>query len=64
MTSKASLINDEVTAIAAELKAAGFTPDQINALYHAMHRVVTIAELQNMDHRLIEGDDQVDIRGY
>jgi hypothetical protein len=64
MATKEGLINEEVMAIAAELKAAGFTPDQINALYHAMHRVVTIAELQNMDHRLIEGDDERDIRGY
>jgi hypothetical protein len=59
-----NLINDEVMAIAVELKSAGFTPDQITALYHAMHRTITIAELQNMDRRLIEGDDERDIRGY
>lgn len=61
---KESLINKEVTKIADELKNAGFTPDQINALYHSMHRVVQIAELSKMDPRLLEGDDEMEIRGY
>ena len=54
---KADIINEEVGAIAAELTAAGFTPQQINALYHAMHRVVVIKDIEDTDPRVFEGDD-------
>lgn len=64
MNKKEQLIHEETIKIADELKTAGFTYDQINALYHSMHRVITISEIQRADHRLIEGDDERDIRGY
>ncbi len=53
------LIQEEFNHIVAELKQAGFTPAQINALYHSMHRVITIVSIKEADHRIFEGDNGV-----
>ena len=46
------------------LKLAGFTAEQAPLIVRAIQAVIEVEELSDMDPRLIDGDDETDIRGY
>jgi len=61
---KEQLVKEEEDRAIRHLLAAGFRPDQMANIMEAIHSLITSHELRGMDHRLLEGDDGEEIRGY